>query len=163
MGTFVLNYSIFADTVDVDSTDGFRDVKFHDDISKYKGFIIMEKSNDGNTIYYKKLKDSLKIGSSNIKSIFYAFYIGKFYYAIIQTTGFENSRGVLKILQAKYGEGFKDNEYIEHYSWTGEKVIISYDENVITNDATTLFMSREIQSQESKDEEEAAEKAKKEF
>jgi hypothetical protein len=141
----------------LDEKNGFRDAIFESDTSAYKDLVFLE--GDGNTKYYKRTSDELKIGDSELDGIIYGFYKGKLSTVMLTTKGYTNSRGVLSVLNAQYGRGYQSNQFMEKYSWSSKNVLMSYTQNSITDDATIFMFSRIIMAQESKDKKSAASNA----
>ncbi len=146
----------------LDDKDGFRDYKFGDTITKFTNLKLTEKSKDGKTAYYNKTDDKLKIGESDV-TIDYVFYEGHFYEVFMETKGLSNSKGVLKVLNELYGNGYQDNQYIEKYLWFGSKVTLYYKENSVTNDAIISISSEPIRKKRKLDEELKIKEAKKDM
>lgn len=137
----------------LDEKYGFREMKFEMPLSSLKNHVEVEKG------FYKSTTENLKLGDYKLSEVVYSFYKGQLYVIMIETKGFENSSGVLKILQQAYGNGYQSNEYIERYVWFGEKVFMSYDQNSITDDATIYMYCRKLSDLKDADEKKANSKA----
>jgi hypothetical protein len=158
--TIILSNSIIAQNLKaLDDKNGFREYKFGDTITKFTNLKVIESNKDSTNVFYKRTDDKLTIGEYEVELI-YGFYKGQFSTLFIKTKGYTNSRGVLKTLIELYGKGFQDNKYIEKYSWTGNLVRLSYDENSATNNASTLMYSLGISAKKKNDEQEKVNKAK---
>jgi hypothetical protein len=142
----------------LDAKYGFRDAKFEMPISSMKGAVQYGVLTHGNR-YYRRPTDVKKIGRYALSDITYTFYKGRLSSITITTKGYTNSQGVLEALQNLYGAGSKDNEYIEEYRWNSEKVMMNYERNSITDNATIYIWSMPIMSIEEADKENAAKKA----
>ncbi|TGE22792.1 hypothetical protein [Hymenobacter metallicola] len=141
----------------LDDKNGFRTYHFGDDVSTIPGLKEVEKS--GDTKYYTKTDENLKIGDADLHSITYGFYKGKLHYVVVRIKGIVDSRKVLAALETQYGSGYKSNRYLENYYWFGNKVNGTYDENSVTHDTTVSFSSVEIAKQKEEDAKAAAKKA----
>lgn len=149
-------------TAYLDFKYGFRDAKFEMSIDSFKDMIpIMDSSNSANkrVQYYHRATDNMSIGEYQLSEILYVFYHGKLMRIMIETKGLVNSRGILEMLQDLYGNGFKDNEYIEEYYWGGSKVTLLYDENSVTHDARIWFDCTKLSNQNKAEEKKNQQKA----
>jgi hypothetical protein len=124
----------------LDDKYGFREAKFETPLSSFNN---LKKVNEEPTglISYNSTNENLNLGNYILDEIRYVFYKEQLAAVAIVTKGESNSRGVLKILQVAYGNGYQGNEYIEEYYWYGQKVIMSYDQDSITGDAIILIFS----------------------
>ena len=137
----------------LDDKYGFREAKFEMSKDSFKNLVEIEKN------IYKSTIENLKLGDYDLDLIAYSFYKGQLSDILIKTKGYINSRGVLKILQTAYGNGYQSNEYIERYVWFGDKVTMSYNQNSITDDATIIIYSKKLSDMKKADEKNAASKA----
>lgn len=141
----------------LDEKNGFRDMKLGMSIDSVKN--LKEIENSGDSKYYEKLDENLKVGDYQIQSICYGFYKGYLSFILIKTKGYTNSRGIKDVIVNLYGNGWQSNRYMEKYNWFGENVSLSYDENSITNDAQIVFQSKPLSKQRELDKKEKDEKA----
>jgi len=139
----------------LDAKYGFREAKFEMPFSSFKNLVEVE------PCCYKSTTENFKLGEYTLDRVVYFFYKDQLSLIMIDTEGYINSRGFLKILQEAYGEGSQSNKYIEKYYWFGEKVIMSYDQNSITDDATIFIRSRKLMDLEQADEKRANSEAAK--
>jgi hypothetical protein len=146
----------------LDEKNGFRDYKFGDSISKFTNLKLYEMSKDSLTGYYTKLDDKLKIGDFDV-TISYSFYKKVLSLIIIRTIDYNSSRGLLSLFKQQYGDGYKENQYIEDYSWWGKEVTLSYNENSATHKSTIYMWSNSIQNFQKKDKEEKVKNAAKDL
>lgn len=155
---FSISIGYSQNTKQLDKKYGFRDAIFGMYITDFDTTMLcsflpyQEKICD-------RIDENLIIGSYGINSVQYFFYKNQLYAIMIHTKGIVNSRGVLGVLTQAYGGGIKNNIYIENYIWRGKKVIMIYDENPITYDATILIQSRPLLKAKNKDEVERQRKA----
>lgn len=138
--------------------NGFRDLKFGTPITAVKGLVALAPASHGSRTYQRP-SDAKKIGKYALSSITYTFYKGQLSRIHIDTDDYLDSRGVLEAFQALYGPGRKDNDYIEEYQWTSDKVLMHYEQNPVTGDATISIRSAPIMGIEAADEKNAAKKA----
>lgn len=151
--------SIGQDISKLDAKNGFRDAIFGTNVTEFKNLVKVDEA--GDKVYYKRTTDDLKLGDYQLKNISYGFYKNKLYCVMISIEGYSNSRGVLGILQAAYGKGSQDNEYIEEYVWFGSVVYMDYDENSITKNSHVFITNNEISDLIQADKEKAANEAAK--
>lgn len=123
--------------------------------SSFKNLVEVEKN------YYKCTTEDLKLGNYKLSEVNYCFYKGQLSAITIDTKGYENSVGILKIFQVAYGKGTKSNEYIERYYWNGVKVLMLYEQNSITNDAVIFIWCNKLNALKEADEKKANEEASK--
>lgn len=124
----------------LDDKYGFREAEFETPLSSFKNLKKVYEEPSG-LIHYNSTNENLNLGNYVLDEIRYVFYKEQLAAVAINTKGESNSRGVLKILQDAYGNGYHVNEYIEEYDWFGEKVIMSYGQNSITGDAQIFIWS----------------------
>lgn len=152
--TFITS-SLFVGTgyasnyTELDTKNGFKDMTFDKPISEFKGLKLVE--DGGNSKYYQRDKEDLKVGDYILDKIVYSFYKGKLSGIYITTKGLTNSRGFLDILKKAYGNPFKGNRYIERYLWSGDVVALMYSENSLTHDADISIINKQISAIENND------------
>jgi hypothetical protein len=127
----------------LDFRNGFRDLKFGDPPAADMRLV----EDHGETTYYTRPGDDLRIGNSQLNRIAYGFYRGRFYTALLSTEGLTNSRALLEVLRQAYGRGARPNRFMDRYYWEGSRVVLSYDENPLNHDATVVLSSVPLQSQ----------------
>jgi hypothetical protein len=120
----------------LDFKNGFRDLTFGDPPTEE-----MQLVEDGTSKYYRRPGDDRMIGNAHLHEIAYAFYHDQFSSVILQTKGIVNSRALLSVLRQAYGPGMRPNEFMERYVWKGNRVLLYYDEQPITHDATIIMWS----------------------
>ncbi|WP_151087351.1 hypothetical protein [Hymenobacter baengnokdamensis] len=141
----------------LDEKNGFRTLHFGDDISQMPTAKLVEARGDSK--YYERTDENLKIGEADLKSINYGFYKDKLYFIIIKTESLSNSRALKAALEAQYGRGYRSNQYIEEYFWLGKVMTMSYSENSLDGSAKVTMSSEAITAQKAKDKEASAKKA----
>jgi hypothetical protein len=150
----VLTLTSFSQNLkSLDEKYGFREAKFEMPYDSFKNLTEVE------TGWYKSTDENLKLGDYILDAVVYNFYKGQLAAIAIQTKGYSNSRGVLKILQAAYGKGYQSNQFIEEYYWFGKKVIMSYNQNSITDDAIIFIHSIKMSDLEKAEKDNANSKA----
>lgn len=151
---------LFSQSVlDLDKKNGFKDAIFGMHISEFSNLIIINDPTSEASMMYYRANDDLHVSDYELEQIRYVFYKDILYCITIHTKGFTNSRGVLKVLQAAYGDGLQSNKYIETYIWIGNKVNMMYNENSITKDALILIMNNTIYDQKILEEKESINEA----
>lgn len=152
--------SFSQDKKKLDEKNGFRDDIFGAPIESYKTLVEVDKTKDGFQILYRKTDENFSLGIIELSSVTYTFYKGKLDAILLSTKGYTNSRGVLDILISNYGNGYQSNRYIEDYFWFGKKVVMSYSENSLTNDATIFIATKENDKEKETDKKESIKKVK---
>jgi hypothetical protein len=127
----------------LDFKNGFRDMKFGDPPAEDMRLV----EDHGDTTYYTRPRDDLRIGNSQLSKMAYGFYRGRFYTALLSTEGLTNSRALLEVLRQAYGQGARPNRFMQRYYWEGARVTLVYDENPLNHDATAVLSSVPLQSQ----------------
>lgn len=133
---------------------GFRDAQFESPLTAFRGLTLVESGT--NTKTCARATDAKKIGGAQISSIHYSFYKGKLLAVHLKTKGLINSQALLEALVAQYGPGEQPNEFLKEYLWPANRVLMSYKENAITNDASVIMMSNYLSDQKEADEKKAA-------
>lgn len=128
----------------VDEKFGFRDIKLETPFSKFSDKQLVKVEEEATKKYFKSKNENLKLGDYALNEITYIFFHDTLVSILIQTKGFLNSNGILKILNESYGQGFQSNKFIERYLWMGEKATIYYDQNSITKDAIVTISSNDF-------------------
>ena len=160
---FIICFSIICFSQNIRALDekyGFRNFKFETNVNEFNNLVLTEATNDSIIKFYKMSDDKLLIGTNELESITYIFFKDMLYGVLISVKGTGNCKGVLDTMRELYGKGTQPNQFMEKYSWHGNKVLASYDENSISNKATIIFMSVPLNNQEIIDKKEATKKAK---
>jgi hypothetical protein len=125
--------------------DGFGGIAWGTDVSSLNGMVFDSKYSwaAGTTSFYRKKDDSLRFGEAQLLSARYGFFEGKLSDVLIETRGRKNWLALKAACFEKYGQGFKENYYIENYRWSGEitSIILEYKEQ---EDLGTLLMKSEV-------------------
>ncbi len=103
--------------------DGFRGIKWGQDISTVEGLVYVDNdSSFGGIDYYIREGDELKMGNAKLERIFYGFWKNKFSSVKILTKGYTNWSSFKAVVFEKFGEGMKFGEIpdYEWYLWFGE-------------------------------------------
>jgi hypothetical protein len=130
--------------------DGFRGMKWGDDIDKQPNQEFIFKDGKGPNKDYIKKHDDLTIGLAHFETIEYCFWDGKFYMVQIKLKGRNNIMELTKALFIKFGKVY--NEYtgkykndIFNYNWEGNVTGISYIYGFTSNNGTLLIASKSFQ------------------
>ena len=108
---------------------------------------------------YTRGGDSLTIGSGELFLIRYGFKDGRLVLVSLDAHGDRNASAVLEALQAAYGPGEQENQFIRRYSWIGEKVIMTYSHPPHSENSNVTIIDKEYVQQESQRRAEKAENA----
>jgi len=154
LSTIVIGQNIKA----LDEKNGFREYNFGVDTNAIPNLMFIGES--GGERSYKKTDEKMSIGDAEIESIQYIFYKNQLSSVYISTNNLTNSRAVLRVLRELYGNGYKPNQFMDKYNWSGKRVYLVYDENSITGGATILMWSKLLYEQKKADEKENAKNAK---
>lgn len=161
LGALLFSIMSFSQNVkDLDTKNGFRNDIFGTPVESYNTLVVLEKSKDGYSVFYKKSDEILTLGNIEISDVYYSFYKGKLESISFSSKGYINSKGILDILKANYGVGSKPNQYIEKYYWFGKTVVMSYAENSINHDAKVYISTNVNKAEQEKDKKESIEKVK---
>jgi hypothetical protein len=143
---------------------GFQQYTFETPFQASADFTLTEDLKNGNILY---LAPKTTIGKADA-NVYLDYYNGLLYKIILTTEGQLNSREMLGVFNAAYGQGSRPNKYIPQYFYYksptlkfengkseitdyGGKVHLTYDENIITGDATATFYSIPLRDKESSD------------
>ncbi len=139
--------------------DGFRGIKWGQDISTIEGLVLVvtDLSHSGIDVYARE-GDELKIGAAELDGIYYGFWQDKVCNVQIYINGDVNFERVKAVVFEKFGEGFQSNEYTESYTWLGEKVSMLLDYNESSEEGLFCMWSQEMAKQREEWEKEQAKK-----
>jgi hypothetical protein len=132
----------------LDATYGFRGARFETALSDYPDMVLAEKA--GRTRYYRRTGEKKQFGQGQVADITYGFYQGKLAVVLLKTQGEVNSQAVLEELQWQAGPGTQHNPFAQRYSWDGQQVQLSYDENALSNDALIVLTCKKLKEHELK-------------
>lgn len=118
--------------------DGFRGIKWGTNISELREMSLSE--DRGDSKFYLRKVDKLKIGDADIDRISYGFYKGRFNNLFIIYKGSLNFTKLKDILFAQYGKGSKPNRFMEQYYWVGETVSIAFEHSEITKEGKIVYI-----------------------
>lgn len=142
--------------------EGFRGVKWGDDISKHPNFVLVER--DGKSSYYTRPDENLEIGGGKLSLVAYAFFEGKFGAAYVSFPGGGvNFDKIKAAVFEKYGVGSQPNRYIEKYFWNGNEWGISLSGNEYGEGSFYLLTHKYLSDWENEEKEKARQGAKKDF
>ena len=95
----------------------------------------------GGAEVYIRPSDRLEIGPTKLQSIKYYFWQRKFMMVILECQGLPDFQFLKEAAFARFGPGFKPNQFIERYAWIGNKTGIILEYNEITQKGTMTWMS----------------------
>ncbi|HOQ51931.1 MAG TPA: hypothetical protein PK233_08910 [Candidatus Atribacteria bacterium] len=125
--------------------DGFRGIKWGQDISTVKGLVyVATDPSYGGIDYYIREGDELKMGHAKLERIVYGFWENKFSDVKISTKGYTNWSRFKAIVFEKFGEGYQSNKYIEEYIWVGEKTWMILDYNEFSEEGLLWMTSTQM-------------------
>jgi len=110
---------------------------------------------------YSAAIDSL--GGAKLEHCIFMFYKKQLCGVTITTKGRTNSDKLLRAAKAVYGEPDQPNPYIEKYRWKTSRTVRTFEQNLITKDASLIMMSIPHMQWRERDKEKEAQKAKDEF
>lgn len=105
-------------------------------------------------------KESLFIGAGTVTKIVYGFYKGQLDSVQIRTKGLINSNAVRQTFEAAYGFPDQPNQFLKYYFWSGEKVVLTFDQNPVTDDALVVIRCNSIHEKKKHDDQIKAQKGK---
>jgi hypothetical protein len=125
--------------------DGFGGITWGTEVSTLRGMVYdsMYSWAAGITSFYTRKGDILSMGKAKLASIRYGFFEGKFSDVLIEVRKRGNWLALKTACFEKYGRGFKENYYIEHYRWSGKitSMVLEYKEK---EDLGILLMKSEM-------------------
>ncbi|MBM4275049.1 MAG: hypothetical protein FJ134_11400 [Deltaproteobacteria bacterium] len=113
--------------------DGFRGIKWQTDIATldpWKTMDVVEVY--GNSIYYRKKREDLRMGQAPVEDIIYEFWNGKFASVLVVVQDVPNYSKLRDYCFAKYGEGYRPEAYrmvdVQDFTWNGyfTKMYLNY-------------------------------------
>lgn len=127
----------------LDEHYGFLNIKLESPFNSFQGL----KNEDSEKSIFKATQAELKIDKFNFESVYLTFYKESLTTIELETKGWNNTNGVLGILQETYGAGNKKIHF--GYKWKGEKVWMNFaiDEtngNGVLSLYSVPMMTREI-------------------
>jgi hypothetical protein len=99
---------------------------------------------DADSKCYTRKGDDLSVGVANFDTIAYCYYRDRLDVCIIHFTSYLNFSGVKTALFQKYGEGFKENPYIEKYNWFSPTVYVTLSYAQIGDKGSVAYIYRPI-------------------
>jgi hypothetical protein len=129
---------------------GFRSKDWGSDFKKFSGMKLRE--DDGDTRWYSKKRDNLKIGEADLNGIIYGFYKDAFFYVLIDFNKLENFTRIKDTLTQLYGDGYQDNKYLEQYGWFGSNVYIVLKYSQTEDSGTLVYQYQPIMEKKKADE-----------
>jgi hypothetical protein len=152
--------SIFISILSVDAMENepsnFRGMNWSININELSGMRLI--AAEGDMKFYEKHNDDLSIGNAKASKIVYGFYKDSFYSLFLYYDEIINFSKLKNIYVEKYGEAFHPNEYINRYSWSGNKldILLTYDD--ILKNGRIVYFYRPIMDRIEHDEKENAQK-----
>lgn len=104
-------------TSNSDKWAGFRNLKWGTNIKAMNdpNMILVEKGNE--LTIYRSLDDKLSIGNAELSSLLYTCFQDRFCAVMIETKKWSNFAHLRDAVFAYYGEGYKQNEFIDEWMW----------------------------------------------
>jgi len=127
--TLKFNYTFQADS----EPDGFRGVKWQTDIARldpWKTLEVVEVY--GNSVFYRKKQEDLRLGQAPVQDIIYEFWNGKFASVLVITRHDPNYGKLRDYVFARYGEGYRPEAFrqvdVQDFVWNGyfTKMYLNY-------------------------------------
>lgn len=126
-GPIVSAHAQSAQVKVLDEKNGFRDLKFGSPVGQLQGAVLVKEQ--GQIAAYSRPSDALKIGEATISAIYYVYYKGRLMSVRLFCTDANNGRTMMDGFVMQYGPGYQRNKYIESYSWSGELVSMTYEQD----------------------------------
>ena len=104
----------------LDEQYGFLNIKLETPFGAFKGLI----KEDAEKCVFKATLAELKMVTYNFESVYLTFYKDLVTTIELETKGWNNTNGLLGILQEAYGEGNKRTNF--GYKWKGQKVWMNF-------------------------------------
>jgi hypothetical protein len=141
--------------------DGFRGIKWGTNISELLDMSLSE--DRGDSKFYLRKGDKLKIGDADIDRISYGFYKGRFNKLHIIYKGSLNFTKLKDTFFAQYGPGIKPNRFMEQYYWVGETLSIAFEHSEITNEGKIVYTYDPVSNEKEADSKEKAKEGAKDL
>jgi hypothetical protein len=123
------DYTFQADS----EPDGFRGIKWQTDIAKLDPWKTMEVLEVyGNSVYYRKKQEDLRLGQAPAQDIIYEFWNGKFASVLVVTRHEPYYAKLRDYVFGKYGEGYRPQAFklagVQDFVWMGylTKMYLNY-------------------------------------
>jgi hypothetical protein len=129
--------------------DGFRGIKWGTNISELREMSLSE--DRGDSKFYLRKGDKLKIGDADIDRISYGFYKSRFNKLFIIYKGSLNFTKLKDTFFEQYGQGSKPNRFMEQYYWVGETVSIAFEHSEITKKGEIVYTYDPISNEKEAD------------
>lgn len=127
----------------LDDQYGFLNIKLETPLSSFKGLI----KQDGDKACFKATQTELELDKYMFEAVYLTFYQDLVTTIELETKGWNNTNGILGILQESYGEGYKRVNF--GFKWKGQKVWMNFainesDGNGVLSLHSVPLMSKEI-------------------
>ena len=135
---------------------GFRDNNWGMYLLGFTNIVLVE--DDGDTKFYTKTDDKLKIGEASLNSIKYGFWRDRFFTVDIEFSDTINFNNIHETLKQAYGNSIQINKYygIEEYFWSFTDISLFLNYNEITDMGNINYIYKPIQNEiENADQEKA--------
>jgi hypothetical protein len=169
---FVLCILLFVNILDTCSAEekkeqqkwgSFRGIEWGTNIKDISDdMTLIEDDGEGFKAYVRS-SDILKIGSSTLNLIVYAFYKDSFYIVFIETVGYSNFTGLRDAIFSYYGKGNQENEFIDKWIWIKYNVFIELEYNEFSEKTEFIMFYIPISKIKDADDKEKAKGADKDF
>ncbi|QMU30559.1 hypothetical protein [Adhaeribacter radiodurans] len=142
--SLLVSFSSFGQSIaQLEKRNGFRDARLGASIKTFRNLVFTE--SEGNTKYYRRKTDVLKMKGVTFADITYAFYKDKLSHIFITINGVENSRNFVSLLESLYGEGERLYPWVESFDnvleWNGENITLTYGEIASTKESVIHYYS----------------------
>lgn len=125
--------------------DGFRGIKWGDNIKHVKGMELDTVSKDDkDTVLYKRSEDSLIMGDAKLRLILYGAWRDKFNGVIITFGDRANWDKLKAVLFERFGPGSNQNYMQDSFERFGDKTVITIEYNDVSGEGTLIFRSKKI-------------------
>lgn len=136
--------------------EGFRGIKWGTNIAELPDMRLLEDA--GNSKYYIRKNDKMKIGDADLERVVYGFYEERFFAVLIDFNELSNFLKIKETLFQQYGVCFRPNEFTELYYWMGIDVYIGLKYNEFLAKGDVVYFFKPIQDEMADDEKENAKK-----
>jgi hypothetical protein len=141
--------------------DNFRGIKWGADIRDLPEMKLIE--DDGNSKFYHRKNDKMKIGEADINEITYGFYKKRLYAITVRFYDIISFGRLKKTLVQQYRLYYQSNPYIERYTWYGHNITVVLEYSNITKKGSLFYWYKPIADEKERDEKEAAKKGAKDL
>jgi hypothetical protein len=136
----------------------FRGIRWGVNIKELHDMKLVEDAGDSK--FYVKKNDKMKIGDADIEEVAYGFYKGRFDCVQIKFSNLLNFLRIHETFSQLYGSAYRPNRFMEDYYWLGNNVTIGLEYNEILKKGRAIYSFEPIAEEKRTDSKEKAKKGR---